>query len=162
MKTGSEDTGITAQRLLRGLLSGERVTKTDRDDRSKPPASGAEVVGNLPDYYRLLEIGRTATQQDVAAAYRYFAKKSHPATTKFAGGTEQDRSAMSFMQYNEAFEVLGNPKSRAVYDFYGTNLQTPKYLIFSTHCFRRRESSEKRVNKPKLRLSRRSLWKREH
>ena len=95
------------------------MKKTDRRKRSVPPATGMEVVTNIPDYYALLELDKSATQQEIGNAYRYFVKRCHPVMHKHKDAATRDRNARLFILYNEAYEVLGHTKSRAVYDFYG-------------------------------------------
>jgi DnaJ-class molecular chaperone len=109
------------------------MNKIDRYDRSAAPTSGKEVVTNIPDYYKLLELDRSASQQAIGDAYRYFAKRCHPATQKNTDVGARERNSRLFVLYNEAYEVLGNTKSRAVYDFYGTSpcsIITGKLMYF--------------------------------
>ena len=62
------------------------------------------------DYYSLLGIERNATPEDVKRAYFEAAQKLHPDKNKAVGETEM------FLGVQQAYEVLANPKRRAMYD----------------------------------------------
>jgi curved DNA-binding protein len=65
------------------------------------------------DYYQVLEIPRTASEEDVKQAYRRLARKYHPDVSK-----EKD-AEQRFKDLNEAHDVLKDSKKRALYDQYG-------------------------------------------
>ncbi|MNJ94924.1 Curved DNA-binding protein [compost metagenome] len=66
------------------------------------------------DYYKILEIPKTATEADIKKAYRKLARKYHPDLSP------NDKEAeKKFKQINEANEVLSNPENRKKYDKYG-------------------------------------------
>jgi len=64
------------------------------------------------DYYADLGIPRTANQADIRAAHRAKVKIYHPDVYQGADHSDQ------FERVSRAYEVLGNPKSRAEYDLY--------------------------------------------
>ncbi len=64
-----------------------------------------------PDYYKILGVSRTATDDEIKKAYRKLARVNHPD----AGGDEE-----KFKEINEAYEVLSDAKKRKLYDQYGT------------------------------------------
>lgn len=66
-------------------------------------------------YYKNLEIDRKATQEEISLAFRRLAKKYHPLNSKIDMAT----NAQQFAQVWEAFEVLSNPKFKAIFDAYG-------------------------------------------
>jgi curved DNA-binding protein len=59
------------------------------------------------DYYSVLGVDRTASQEQIKTAYRKLALKYHPDH----GGDEE-----KFKQINEAYSVLGYPEKRKQYD----------------------------------------------
>ncbi|MEN2435302.1 J domain-containing protein [Weeksellaceae bacterium A-14] len=66
------------------------------------------------DYYKILGLDKTASQDEVKKAYRKLARKYHPDLNPNDKEAEQ-----KFKEVNEANEVLGNPENRAKYDKYG-------------------------------------------
>ncbi|MBO9592521.1 MAG: J domain-containing protein [Niabella sp.] len=68
------------------------------------------------DYYRILEVPEQATPEALRASYRRLAKRYHP--DKNPGNPESEEH---FKDINEAYEILGDPASRAVYDSYRTH-----------------------------------------
>jgi curved DNA-binding protein len=67
------------------------------------------------DYYKILGLGRNATEADVKRAYRRLARKFHPDVSKESNAEER------FKEAKEAYEVLKDPEKRAAYDQLGSN-----------------------------------------
>jgi curved DNA-binding protein len=65
------------------------------------------------DYYKLLDIDRTATADDIKSAYRKLARKYHPDVSK------EPQAEARFKEIGEAYEVLQDPEKRAAYDQLG-------------------------------------------
>ncbi len=65
------------------------------------------------DYYSVLSLDRSASEDDIKQAYRKLARKYHPDVSK-----EPD-AEQRFKDVNEAYEVLKDPKNRGLYDRYG-------------------------------------------
>ena len=62
------------------------------------------------DYYKILEIDKSATVDDIKKAYRKMARKYHPDLNP------NDAVAVAkFKEINEANEVLSNPENRKKY-----------------------------------------------
>lgn len=68
------------------------------------------------DYYKILGVEKSASDDELKKAYRKMAKKYHP-------DANQDNKAQAeakFKEVNEAYEVLSNPQKRQMYDRFGT------------------------------------------
>jgi molecular chaperone DnaJ len=66
------------------------------------------------DYYEVLGIGRTATDDEIKKAYRKIAFEQHP--DRNPGNAEAERK---FKEATEAYEVLRDTEKRATYDRFG-------------------------------------------
>jgi molecular chaperone DnaJ len=66
----------------------------------------------MKDYYNILGITKTASDDDIKKAYRKLAHQYHPDK---AGGDET-----KFKEINEAYQVLSDKTKRAQYDRFGT------------------------------------------
>ena len=74
---------------------------------------------NLPDHYAVLRVDASATQQQIARAYRALMRTHHPDVDGGAGGGEPaDRELQSseLLRIMQAFAVLREPARRAAYD----------------------------------------------
>ena len=70
------------------------------------------------DYYKILEVGKNATEAEIKKAYRKLARKYHPDLNP------NDKEAeKKFKEINEANEVLSHTENRKKYDDYGENWQ---------------------------------------
>jgi len=68
------------------------------------------------DLYDILGVARTASADEVKKAYRRLAKKYHPDVNPGDKAGED-----KFKEVTAAFEVLGDPKRRALYDEFGAD-----------------------------------------
>ncbi|MFE5491433.1 DnaJ C-terminal domain-containing protein [Streptomyces virginiae] len=69
------------------------------------------------DFYEVLGVSRTASQDEIQQAYRKLARKNHPDVNKDPGAEER------FKDLNEAYSVLSDPKTRARYDRFGEDFR---------------------------------------
>jgi len=66
------------------------------------------------DYYSILGVSRDAKDSDIKKAYRRLARRNHPDVNP------GDRNAEErFKRIQQAYEVLSDPKKKALYDQYG-------------------------------------------
>jgi Ca-activated chloride channel homolog len=68
------------------------------------------MASKRPDFYTILGVLRSASQEDIKRAYYEQAQRLHPDKNTAAGETEL------FLEAQQAYEVLSNPKRRAQYD----------------------------------------------
>lgn len=68
------------------------------------------------DYYEVLGIAKSASDEDIKKAYRKLASKYHPDKL-----TEADKASgeAKFKEAKEAYETLSDPEKKAIYDQHG-------------------------------------------
>uniref|UniRef100_A0AAR2IMS9 DnaJ homolog subfamily C member 11 n=1 Tax=Pygocentrus nattereri TaxID=42514 RepID=A0AAR2IMS9_PYGNA len=69
------------------------------------------------DYYSLLNVRREATQEELKASYRRLCMLYHP--DKHRDPELKRQAEQLFNLVHQAYEVLSDPQSRAIYDIYG-------------------------------------------
>ena len=67
------------------------------------------------DYYEVLGVARTASDEEIKKAFRKLARKYHPDVNRDDPKTAEAK----FKEINEAYEVLSNQENRAKYDQFG-------------------------------------------
>ncbi|KAJ7949981.1 DnaJ subfamily B member like [Quillaja saponaria] len=67
------------------------------------------------DYYKILQVDRSANDDDLKKAYRKLAMKWHPDKNP----NNKKESEAKFKKISEAYDVLSDTQKRAVYDQYG-------------------------------------------
>jgi len=71
------------------------------------------------DYYKVLGVNRDASQADIQRAYRKLARKYHPDMNP-----NDHRAKERFQRVQQAYDVLGTPQKREMYDRYGSSFQS--------------------------------------
>lgn len=66
------------------------------------------------DYYKVLEVDRSASQEEIKKAYRKQAMRYHPDKNSGDAASEE-----KFKECAEAFDVLSDPQKKQQYDTYG-------------------------------------------
>ncbi|KAJ3517939.1 hypothetical protein NLJ89_g187 [Agrocybe chaxingu] len=65
------------------------------------------------DYYKILDVHKSASERDIRAAYKRLSKKYHPDKNKAPDAEEQ------FVNIARAYEVLSDSTKRQIYDRHG-------------------------------------------
>jgi DnaJ-class molecular chaperone len=65
----------------------------------------------MTDPYKVLAVGKSASQDEIKSAYRKLAKKYHPDLNQGAGDVE-----LRFKEVSAAYDILGDPEKRRQYD----------------------------------------------
>ncbi|CDJ51235.1 DnaJ domain-containing protein, putative [Eimeria brunetti] len=103
------------QNSLTGIFSGnEQQHKRDRSCFSFSPngRSFATAASSVPDYYAILGVKKTATQEELKKAYRQTALKWHPDRNP----NNREEAGRKFRDASEAYQTLSDPTRRAQYD----------------------------------------------
>ena len=82
------------------------------------------------DYYKVLGVERSATQDEIKKAYRKLAVKYHPDKNPGDKAAEE-----KFKEISEAYQVLGNEDSRKKYDELGANWKQYENAGFGSQGF---------------------------
>lgn len=68
------------------------------------------------DYYNILGISKTASDEEIKKAYRKLAREHHPDMVK---DSDKQTAEKRFKEINEAYQVLSDPQKRKMYDQFG-------------------------------------------
>ena len=69
----------------------------------------------MEDLYKILELNRDCSTEDIKKSYRRLSKKYHPDVN--SGSTDSEEK---FKQISEAYSILSDPSKKEEYDTYGT------------------------------------------
>lgn len=70
------------------------------------------------DYYKILGVPRSASEQDIQKAYRKLARQHHPDLAE-----DKDKAKEKFQTVQQAFSVLSDPEKRKLYDKFGSSYE---------------------------------------
>jgi curved DNA-binding protein len=75
------------------------------------------TVAAARDFYQVLGVSRSASQDEIQSAYRKLARTYHPDVNKDPAAEER------FKEISEAYDVLSDPDQRSRYDAFGTDFR---------------------------------------
>ena len=71
---------------------------------------------NKKDYYQILKLSRSCSQEEISESYRILSLKYHPKISKPENSATYE---YYFQKLAEAYEVLSDPKKKEIFDIYG-------------------------------------------
>jgi len=86
------------------------------------------------DLYAVLEIPKTATQDEVRKSYRKLARKYHPDRNP---GADAAAAEERFKDISSAYDVLSDPERRKLYDEFGSEALQPGFDPDKARAYRR-------------------------
>ena len=90
------------------------------------------MTSTKKDYYKILEINKNSTPEEIRKAYKKLAMKYHPDKNP----ENPEESEIKFKEISEAYSVLSNPSKKSDYDSFGrTNFQNFDYNNFDAFSF---------------------------
>lgn len=93
------------------IVINDRETIVSTFCRVRKSTSAPLVMGK--DYYKILGVAKSATDDEIKKAYRKMALKFHPDKNKSPGAEEK------FKEVAEAYDVLSDPEKRRTFDQFG-------------------------------------------
>uniref|UniRef100_A0A8C6SZR1 DnaJ homolog subfamily C member 7 n=1 Tax=Neogobius melanostomus TaxID=47308 RepID=A0A8C6SZR1_9GOBI len=97
----------------------EKVYQTEKTSEHKHLLKSAQLElkkSKRKDYYKVLGVGKNATDDEIKKAYRKRALMHHPDRHSSATAEIQKEEEKKFKEVGEAFTVLSDPKKKTRYD----------------------------------------------
>jgi DnaJ family protein B protein 12 len=81
----------------------------------------------LKDFYEILQVPKTATDEEIKKAYRKLALKFHPDKNRAPNANE------AFTKVGKAYDCLSNKEKRSFYDQHGNEDPDQHYRSYTSH-----------------------------
>ena len=94
----------------------------EEDEHSQPARKGLDQAQKLlrrskeEDYYKLLNVSRSATSREIKRAYHRLAVEYHPDKNKDKDEAEREEAETKFKAMAQAYEILSDDDLRRKYD----------------------------------------------
>ena len=75
------------------------------------------------DYYKVLNVSKNASQDEIQKSYRRLARKYHPDLHADKEEKERESAKQQFQKIQQAYDVLSDPKKRQMYDQMGPGFE---------------------------------------
>lgn len=75
------------------------------------------------DYYTVLNVSRSASQEEIQKSYRRLARKHHPDLHADKDDKEKDAAKQKFQKIQQAYDVLSDTEKRQMYDQLGPDFE---------------------------------------
>ena len=75
------------------------------------------MMAQARDFYQVLGVSRTASQEEIQRAYRKLARANHPDINHDPAAEER------FKEISEAYQVLSDPDTRSRYNTFGPDFR---------------------------------------
>jgi len=116
---------VKAQRVFHGLASqfAASIQRTGHVElQSLPELIGiCQHPGSMAadDYYEILGVSKSATEDEIQKAYRKLARKYHPDLHANGTDREKEQAKQKFQKVQQAYDVLSDKKKRRMFDQMG-------------------------------------------
>lgn len=94
----------------------------------------------MKNYYEILEVSQSASQEVIEKAYKALTKKYHP---DLQDGIDKTYAEQKMKELNEAYDVISNQEKRKSYDFELEKLEREK-LVNSQQEIKKANSNEEK------------------
>lgn len=75
------------------------------------------MANGKKNYYDILGVSKSASDEEIKKAYRKMAREHHP---DVVSDVDKEAAEARFKEINEAYRILSDPEKRKMYDQYGT------------------------------------------
>ncbi|XP_025766654.1 dnaJ homolog subfamily C member 18 isoform X2 [Oreochromis niloticus] len=113
-----------------GTSETNNASGDEKKSYTEEQRQGVLRIKNCKDFYEILGVHKSASDEDLKKAYRKLALKFHPDKNFAPGATD------AFKAIGNAYAVLSNPEKRRQYDQYGdqsASMNAPQQSTHSRH-----------------------------